>query len=112
MTDLAARLAEALDRAEQLYEGGHFGGCALLLSGGPFGCDCRHRQFMARLIARDRALLTAYASAGRNLAEHVARCGPNLCGHRDYLTATTTLQILTTAVEAAARFWLPEEVTC
>ncbi len=63
-----------------------------------------------RLIARDRALLAAHASADRNVAEHVARCGADLCGHRDYQVAVTSLQILTTAVEVAAKFWTnPEE---
>ncbi len=61
-----------------------------------------------RLIARDRALLAAHASAERNVAEHVSRCGPDPCGHRDYLAATTALQILTTAVGAAAKFWMPD----
>jgi hypothetical protein len=135
MTDLAARLTEALDRAEQALAGcgtdwaTDSGGDWLTFGNAPGAVPVSGYVYdesldgaaiaahmvawqpavVLRLITRDRALLAANASTDRNVADHVARCGPDLCGCRDYLATTTTLQMLTTAVQAAAKFWLPEE---
>lgn len=142
-TDLAGRLGEALDRAEQQTRSAmHLGDGKWRVDHGygkpcPDECGCcrvegaeitiydegGHDEHQAAhiaawdpkrvlaLIARDRALLAAHASADRNVSDHVASCGPDLCGGRDYLAASTTLQVLTTAVEVASKFWLAEEAT-
>lgn len=113
MTDV---LRHALDEAERMASAAHDEEVQWIgADAAEHGCEESGRHIEAwtasrvlRLIARDRALLVAHASTDRNVAEHVVRCGPDLCACRDYLAATTALQILTSAVEAAARFWLPE----
>lgn len=135
MSDLSTRLLAALDEAERKaraatpgpwakpYDGADDGwlihnarGTEYVLTvsvvySGRAEPDAEHiaswdPNTVLRLIARDRALLTAYERADRYVAEHVEQCGENLCSCREYVTWTATASALRMVLGAAAEFWL------
>lgn len=128
MTDLAARLAEALDRAEQALtgcgtdwstDGGQitFGAAAGAVPVDGYVWD-EHLDTAAvavhmaawdptqvrNLIARDRALLADYANAEAAYADPITALADGI-----RLPRLHRRLVLAAEVERAAAFWLPEE---
>lgn len=101
--DIRTRLSEALDEAPEKRQG-HFGGCSAYMFAVGATCSCGHAEWLARLIERDRKLLTDHAAA--ELGVRGAMYLTHVDGLQPYPLAVQKRDALKAELDRAAALWL------